>query len=120
MSVEKFVEGEGPYTFFVDMGDTTAVYDFDFYTRIDAPADSLVKVTALPLQVTWTSPTFHVFREEVYMPLQGRTTAFSREVRVPYRTDVRPEEPGPWTVSVRVTDPPQGLRGMGLVVERRR
>ena len=120
MSVEKFVEGEGPYTFFVDMGDTTAAYDFDFYTRIDAPADSLAKVTALPLQVTWTSPTFHVFREEVYMPLEGRITAFSRQVRVPYRADVRPEEPGPWTVMVRVTDPPKGLRGMGLVVERKR
>ena len=120
MSVEKFVEGEGPYTFFVDMGDSTAAYDFDFYTRIDAPADSLLKMTALPLQVTWTSPTFHVFREDVYMPLEGRITAFSRQVRVPYRADVRPEEPGPWTILVRVTAPPQGLRGMGLVVEKKR
>jgi hypothetical protein len=120
MSMEKFVEGEGPYTFFVDMGDTTATYDFDFYTRIDAPADTLVRMTSLPLQVTWTSPTFHVFREDVYMPLEGRITAFSRQVRVPYRAGVRPEEPGPWTIMVRVTDPPKGLRGMGLVVERKR
>ena len=120
MSVEKFVEGEGSYTFFVDMGDSTAAYDFDFYTRIDAPADSLLKMTALPLQVTWTSPTFHVFREDVYMPLEGRITAFSRQVRVPYRADVRPEEPGPWTILVRVAEPPKGLRGMGLVVEKKR
>lgn len=120
MSMEKFVKGEGPYTFFVDMGDTTVAYDFDFYTRIDAPADTLARMTSLPLQVTWTSPTFHVFREDVYMPLEGRVTAFSRQVRVPYRTGVRPEEPGPWTVMVRVMDPPQGLRGMGLVVERKR
>ena len=56
MSVEKFVKGEGPYTFFVDMSDSTAVYDFDLYTRVDAPLDSLRKMTALPLQVTWTSP----------------------------------------------------------------
>ena len=65
MSVEKCVEGEGPYTFFVDMSDSTASYDFDLYTRVDAPVDSLRKLAALPLQVTWTSPTFHVFREEV-------------------------------------------------------
>ena len=120
MSVERFVKGEGPYTFFVDMGDSTATYDFDLYTRVDAPVDTLRKMAALPLQVTWTSPSFHVFREEVYMPLEGRITAFSRQVRVPYRADVRPEEPGPWTVMVRVTDPPKGLRGMGLVVERKR
>ena len=40
MSVEKFVKGEGPYTFFVDMGDSTAVYDFDLYTRVDAQSSS--------------------------------------------------------------------------------
>jgi hypothetical protein len=39
MSVERFVGGEGPYTFFVEMGDSTASYDFDFYTRVDAPLD---------------------------------------------------------------------------------
>lgn len=120
MSVEKFVRGEGPYTFFVEMTDSTSVYDFDFYTRVDAPLDSLRKMSALPLTVMWTSPSFHVFREEVYMPLEGRSTFFSRQVRVPYRADVRPVEPGSWTLSVRVTDPPEGLRGLGLAVTRKR
>ena len=118
MSVEKFVKGEGPYTFFVDMSDSTASYDFDLYTRVDAPADSLRKLTALPLQVTWTSPTFHVFREEVYLPMEGKMSLFSKQVRAPYRAGVRPEEWGPWQVVVRVLDPPEGLCGMGLVVSR--
>ena len=120
MSVERFVKGEGPYTFFVEMADTAAVYDFDLYTRVDAPLDSLRGRSALPLTVTWTSPSFHVFKEEVYMPLTGQSTFFSRQVRTTYRTGVRPEEPGQWTVMVRVTDPPEGLRGMGLVVLRRK
>ena len=120
MSVERFVEGEGPYTFFVEMSDTAASYDFDFYTRVDAPVDSLRKMPALPLTVTWTSPSFHVFREEVYLPLEGMTTAFSRQVRVPYRAGVRPVEPGPWSLTVRAADPPEGFRGLGLVVERKR
>ena len=118
MSVERFVGGEGPYTFFGEMGDSTASYDFDFYTRVDAPLDSLVRMGALPLTVTWTSPSFHVFREDVYMPMEGRTSYFSREVMVPYRAGVRPEEWGPWQVVVRVQDPPEGLCGMGLVVSR--
>jgi hypothetical protein len=120
MSVEKFVRGEGPYTFFVDMVDSTASYDFDFYTRVDAPLDSLRKLQALPLQVTWTSPSFHVFREDVYLPMEGKTSLFSRQVRAPYRAGVRPEEWGPWQVVVKVQDPPEGLCGMGLIVHRRK
>ena len=118
MSVERFVKGEGPYTFFVEMEDSTASYDFDFYTRVDAPLDSLRRMEALPLTVTWTSPSFHVFKEEVYLPMDGQTTFFSRQVRAPYRSGVRPEEWGQWVLAVRVADPPEGLRGMGLVVRR--
>ena len=118
MSVERFVKGEGPYTFFVEMEDSTASYDFDFYTRVDAPLDSLRRMEALPLTVTWTSPSFHVFKEEVYLPLDGQTTFFSRQVRAPYRSGVRSEEWGQWVLAVRVADPPEGLRGMGLVVRR--
>ena len=119
MSVEKFVKGEGPYTFFVEMSDSTASYDFDFYTRVDAPLETLRKMTALPLQVTWTSPSFHVFREDVYLPMEGKTSLFSRQVRAPYRAGVRPAEWGQWQVVVRVPDAPEGLCGMGLVVERK-
>ena len=120
MSVERFVKGEGPYTFFVDMEDSTSTYDFDLYTRVDAPLDTLRRMAALPLQVTWTSPSFHVFREEVYLPMEGKTSLFSRQVRAPYRAGVQPVEWGQWVVGVRVTDPPEGLCGMGLIVARKR
>ena len=120
MSVERFVKGEGPYTFFVDMSDSTAKYDFDLYTRVDAPLDSLRKLQALPLTVTWTSPSFHVFKEDVYLPMEGKTSLFSKEVRAPYRAGVQPEEWGQWVVGVRVNNPPEGLCGMGLIVARKR
>ena len=120
MSVEKFVKGDGPYTFLVDMSDSTASYDFDLFTRVDAPLDTLRKLSAMPLQVTWTSPSFHVFRENVYLPMEGKTSLFSRQVRAPYRVGVRPEEWGQWQVMVRVPDAPEGLSGMGLLVERKK
>jgi hypothetical protein len=120
MSVERFVKGEGPYTFFVEMTDTTASYDFDLYTRVDAPRDSLRKLTVLPLTVTWTSPSFHMFKEEVYLPMEGQGSFFSRQVRAPYRAEVRPVEWGRWVVTVRVDNPPEGLRGMGLIVARKK
>jgi len=102
------------------MSDTTASYDFDFYTRVDAPQDSLRNLPALPLTVSWSSPTFHVFKEEVYMPMEGESTFYSRQVRMPYRAGVRPGEWGQWTLTVRMADPPAGLRGLGLVVTRKR
>ena len=120
MSVERFVKGEGPYTFFVEMTDSAASYDFDLYTRVDAPKDSLKKMTSLPLTVTWTSPSFHVFKEDVYMPMEGQGSFFSRQIRAPYRAGVRPTEWGQWVIAVRVNNPPEGLRGMGLVVERKK
>ena len=118
MSVEKFVKGEGPYTFFVEMSDSTATYDFDLYSRVDAPADSLRKLAALPLQVTWMSPSLPGLREAGYLAMDGKMSLFSMQVRAPYRAGVRPEEWGPWQVVVRVQDPPEGLCGMGLVVSR--
>ena len=120
MSVERFVKGEGPYTFFVDMSDSTSAYDFDLYTRVDAPVDTLKKLAALPLQVTWTSPTFHVFREDVYLPMDGKMSLFSKQVRAPYRAAIKPDEWGPWQLVVRVQNPPEGLCGMGLVVTRKK
>jgi len=120
MSVERFVKGEGPYTFFVDMEDSTSTYDFDLYTRVDAPLDTLRRMAALPLQVTWTSPSFHVFREEVYLPMEGKMSLFSKQVRAPYRAGVQPNEWGRWQVVFRVQDPPEGLCGMGLIVARKR
>ena len=35
-STEQFVPGEGPFVFSVDLSDTTAVYDVDLYSRLDA------------------------------------------------------------------------------------
>ena len=34
------------------------------------------RIAAVPLQVTWTSPTFHVFREDVYLPMDGKMSLF--------------------------------------------
>lgn len=107
-SVEVFVPAPGPYTFTVDMQDSTAVYDFDLYTRIDA-ADVPVQIQ---LVLRWTSPSDSVYRESVYMPLDGR------DVYVPYRSGVQPYECGLWELTVAVPSAPEGLRGMGLVTRK--
>ena len=67
-----------------------------------------------------SSPTFHVFKEDVYLPMEGKTSLFSKQVRAPYRAGVQPEEWGQWVIGVRVNNPPEGLCGMGLIVARKR
>ena len=109
LSREYFVPGEGPYEFSVSMTDTSAVYDLDFYTRVDAMA--FPPETAL--EITWTAPSDSVFRETVYLPL-------SAEVYAPYRKACVPSEYGVWKLTVAVPEAKfiGEFRGLGLVVKR--
>ena len=113
-STESFIRGEGPYVFTVDMTDSTSAYSFDLFTRIDAteyPA-------RLPLNVKWLAPEGSSFTEIVNLPVERGSAFFSQESYAPYRADVVPAVPGIWTVTVTVPNPPEGLRGMGLVVKK--
>ena len=120
-SVEQFIAAPGPYEFQVEMTDTTVSYDFSFYTRLDGYPSELQAAHELPLRITWVSPSDSVFTENVFMPLKGQSTLFSRQVLQPYRTNVRPVQPGLWTLTVTV--PYSGgrelLRGLGLTVSQK-
>ena len=114
LSTKRFVGGDGPYVFPVDMTDSTAAYDLDFFTRLDGREDP----PFVELLVRWTSPSDSLFRETVYLPMDGPRRAFSRQIVQPYRADVRPAEPGVWTLSVSAPSKPAGFRGLGLVVRK--
>ena len=113
-STETFLRGSGPYTFTVDMADSTAAYDFDLYTRVDAAGDP----GSILLNITWKAPSDSAFTESVYLPVSQGASPFSRDAYAPYRAGVVPVENGIWTVTVAVPRPPEGLCGMGLVVRR--
>lgn len=112
-SQEYFIKGIGPYVFTVDMSDTTVVYDFDLFTRLDIarPYEPDAIPAGMPLDIQWVSPSGARFRESVYLPL-------SAKVYEPYRAGVSPLEPGIWTVTLSVPAAPEGLQGMGLVVKK--
>lgn len=116
VSVEQFVKGAGPYSFPLDLSDTTVVYDLDFYTMLDAP----VTDGEMPLVVHWKAPSGALFSETVYFPLSGKEFLGSTQVRAPYRAGVSPSEPGLWSMVVSVPDTVSvpGLLGLGLVVTK--
>ena len=123
LSTEQFVSGGGPYVFTVDLSDTTAAYDFDLYTRLDGDPEDLIPLKGTLLRAEWRSPSDSLFVEKVYLPLTGsRRSVFSRQVYEPYRADVRPAEPGQWTLTFRQEDRSQVVpfRGLGLVVKKNR
>ena len=109
-SVETFIPGDGPYEFFLDMADTTVVYNLDFYTRIDVASGQEIPFE-MPLLVQWKSPSDSLLREKVYLPLAA-------EVYEPYRAGVSPVEAGLWTLTVYAPSAPEGLQGLGLVLTR--
>ena len=113
-STESFIRGTGPYEFAVDMTDSTAAYNFDLFTRIDATEVP----RQLQLDITWKNPQASSFTETVYLPVERGSSFFSQESYAPYRADVAPLVPGLWTITVAVPNPPEGLCGVGLVVRR--
>ena len=121
LSTELFIPGGGPYVFTVDLSDSTAAYDFDLYTRLDADPEDLARLQGTLLRAEWRSPSDSLFVEKIYLPLTGtRRSYFSREIYEPYRADVRPAEPGQWTLTFRQEDRSQVVpfRGLGLVVRK--
>ena len=70
------------------------------------------------LNLRWTAPSGKSRSEQAYLPLEGRQTFFSRQVYQAYRDGVVPFEPGVWTLTVTAAAPPEGFRGLGLVVKK--
>lgn len=112
MGVEQFIAAgdatDGPYEFAVDLRDTSFVYDIAFYSRVDGPL--LSAPVQLPIEVRWTSPSGKEYEEEVCMRAVGRNGS-----REDYRTDIEPYEYGIWTLSLSPSNPPDGLRGLGVI-----
>lgn len=96
----------GVYSFELPLEDSLATYDLSFYTRVDAPAGRR-SGGSLELNVLWVSPSGERAGETVHMD--------AAKLLETYRTGVSPLEPGVWTLKVQVVNPPEGLRGLGLV-----
>jgi len=90
---------DGSYRFSLDLADSTSTYDLSFYTSEPCPG--------LELKVLWTGPSEQTFSETVYLEGTSQKEA--------YRTGYAMEEPGTWTLDVRVGGEPEGFRGLGIV-----
>ena len=137
----------GVYEFRLDMGDSLATYDLSLYTRVDAgllKADEPAR--SLGLEICWSPagaetapapvmsdlssvmsdlasvmpdfdraslPDSISLRETVYLPYGGK--AGSTHL---YRSGIRPSPAGEWRLVIRPTDPPEGLRGIGIICKR--
>jgi|GEM_PF-812477 len=114
------------YRFEVDMSDSTAFYDIYFYTRAENTGLTQVRgdLGQMQVDVTWLSPvdaqsdsTFTagqpMLSETVYMPLGD-----DRGAKALYRSGVRPDPCGIWTIEVKSIAAPKGLRGMGIICKR--
>ena len=121
MSKETFRKGEGPYRFDVDMSDSTSVYDFTFYTRIDGGFFGVDAPKEMKMTVLWKSPSDSLFGETVFMPLADSAgTFYSSQITAPYRKGVVPLEWGKWEMEVVVPETIKGMRGLGLITGKTR
>ena len=115
---EQFVRGKGPWTFTVRL-DSLTVSDFYFYTRRDGAPSRRSKVAELPLDIEWISPAADTLVETVYLPLESKSSFYSSESSILYRSEVTPPRSGDWTLVVSPHDSVtvRGLRGLGIAIK---
>ena len=98
----------GVYVFSLPLTDTTAAYDFWFYSRtVRHP------VTNLRLNVQWLSPSGDGFSETVYM-----RSVLRRGSKELYRSGMVPAQAGDWQLSVRPVGAEDELLGWGVVYKK--
>ena len=117
-SVETFVptdENETAYHFSLDLSDTTLVWDLGFYGRIDGTREELEGLDALPLDVRFTAPDGTQYGERVQVPLH-RDNPLSLSFDETYRRGLKPVQPGTWELTLSAPDAPEGLTGVGIIL----
>lgn len=102
--------------FTLDLSDTTQTWDLSFYGRIDASRDELDALPSLPLEVRFIAPDGTVYGETVTVPLH-RDGPLSASFSTPYRSRLAPAVPGIWELSLTAPDAPDGLHGVGIILE---
>ena len=99
---------DGVYVYPLPLTDTTAAYDFWFYSRA-----SKHPLENLQLNVQWLAPSGNGFSETVYM--RRVETGGTREL---YRSGMVPAEAGEWQLSVRPVGVDEDFPGLGVVCKR--
>ncbi|MCR4823859.1 MAG: hypothetical protein K5849_00720 [Bacteroidales bacterium] len=99
---------DGVYLFTLPLTDTTAAYDFWFYSRVGK-----TPVNNVRLNVQWLAPSGDGFSETVYMRSVG-----VRGTKELYRSGMVPAQAGDWQLSVRPVDVGPDFLGMGIVYKK--
>ena len=99
---------DGVYVFSLPLTDTTARYDFWFYSRVGKTPLSNVQ-----LNVQWLAPSGDGFSETVYM-----RSVDTRGTKERYRSGMVPAEAGDWQLSVRPVDVGEDFLGLGVVYKK--
>ena len=100
---------DGAYVYMLPLQDTTAAYDFWFYSRA-----ATRRVENLRLNVQWLAPSGDAFSETVYMRMVE-----PRGTKELSRSGMVPAQAGDWQLSVRAVDAEEELLGFGLVCKKR-
>ena len=100
---------DGVYVYTLPLRDTTAAYDFWFYSR--SGRETLENIQ---LHVQWLAPSGDGFTETVYM-----RSVEPRGTKELYRSAMVPAQAGDWRLSVRPVGVDRDFLGLGVIVRKR-
>ncbi|SKC43873.1 hypothetical protein SAMN06298214_0677 [Bacteroidales bacterium WCE2004] len=111
--VELFLRREevrgGVYVFTLPLKDTTAAYDFWFYTRSTGRRLDNVRLNA-----QWLDPAGDGLSESVYL-----RTVSPDGTKELYRSGMVPARAGDWQLSVRPVDAADEILGLGVICKKK-
>ena len=111
-SLELFVRQDeardGVYLYSLPLTDTTAAYDFWFYSRTQERP-----LAGVQLNVQWLAPSGDDLSETVYMERVD-----PRGVKELYRSGMVPAQAGDWQLSVRPVGVDEDFLGLGVICKK--
>ena len=99
---------DGVYVYSLPLTDTTAAYDFWFYSRTSG-----ARLESIQLNVQWLAPSGDGFSETVYM-----RSVDARGAKEAYRSGMVPAQAGDWQLSVRPVGVDAELLGWGVIYKK--
>ena len=108
------------YSFILDLGDSTAEYGLDFYTRLERGAFETFPSDDIVLDLRWFSPSDSILVDTALVSLTrpAGSAYYTKDLISPYSPALDLEEHGEWRLKAKVVNHPDAVRGMGVILRR--
>ena len=108
------------YSFILDLGDSTAEYGLDFYTRLERGAFETFPSDDIVLDLRWFSPSDSILTDTAFVRIGDNSgqSYYTKDLVSGYTDRLELPEAGEWRLKTRIVNDAGAIRGLGLILKR--